>query len=390
MLRILIFILLIGGGTLGSFGQNPNLGIPFIHAYSKKVYQSGSQNIDVAQDSRGLMYFANNNGLLCFDGTVWHTYPLPNATIVRSLAVAENGDIYVGGQNEFGKFTPNEHGLLSFESLKGSIPEAHRSFEDVWDIVLTEKAVFFRASKKIYELEGEKCTVYEDRDFLFLGMAKERVIAQDVKEGLMYLENGAVEKIAGTEVFKNKLISGVLSTKEGLIIATQNDGLFRIQSDSVLKWKTDADDFFIQNHITSASKAQNGQMAFGTDFAGVMIMDEKGESQFLINRKASLLNNKIFCTYFDKSQNLWLGVDNGLNYIELNSPFTQIYPDGELEGSGFAAKVFEDKIYLGTRNGLYVTDWKSHYDPLNPAGFELVKNTKGQTWGLDIVDDEFI
>jgi len=46
------------------------------------------------------MYFANNEGLLSFDGTYWKGYPLPNKTILRSIAIDKNNRIYAGGKGK--------------------------------------------------------------------------------------------------------------------------------------------------------------------------------------------------------------------------------------------------------------------------------------------------
>ena len=39
--------------------------------YSRQQYRSGNQNWQVSQSWQGWMYFANNKGLLEFDGSNW-------------------------------------------------------------------------------------------------------------------------------------------------------------------------------------------------------------------------------------------------------------------------------------------------------------------------------
>ena len=65
------------------FGQSTNIGTPFIQNYFKKDYHGGLQTWGIAQDKAGVMYFANNDGLLTFNGTEWQTIPLPNKTNLR-------------------------------------------------------------------------------------------------------------------------------------------------------------------------------------------------------------------------------------------------------------------------------------------------------------------
>ena len=136
--RILIYFLILSltyGVSATAFAQPSNLGIPFISGYSKADYGAATQNWDVAQDQSGVMYFANNDGLLSFNGRTWTVYRLPNRTIVRSVLAGPDHRIYVGGQDELGIFAPDDHGRLRFQSLKLQLPDDFRSFEDVWDSV---------------------------------------------------------------------------------------------------------------------------------------------------------------------------------------------------------------------------------------------------------------
>src|SRR5688500_2328746 len=93
-------------------------GIPNITNFSKNAYNAGIQNWQIVQDKHVFIYFANNEGLLRFDGTFWKLYPFPNKLIVRSLAIGPGNRIYAGGQNEFGYFAPDKSGTLQFISLK--------------------------------------------------------------------------------------------------------------------------------------------------------------------------------------------------------------------------------------------------------------------------------
>src|SRR6187549_3630056 len=111
------------------------IGLREIINYEKLNYNAGAQNWDIKQDQQGTVYFANNEGLLSFDGIYWKLYPLPNKTIVRALEFGTDNRIYIGGQDEIGYFSPDKTGTLVFTSLRNLIPEADRSFTDIWDIV---------------------------------------------------------------------------------------------------------------------------------------------------------------------------------------------------------------------------------------------------------------
>ena len=107
------------------------IGVPDISNYPHEETGAGSQNWQIIQDKTGYLYFANNSGLLSYNNKEWKLYPLPNKTIVRSLALANDGKIYTGGQDAFGYFFPNEQGILVYHSLLNLVAPGDRAFGDV-------------------------------------------------------------------------------------------------------------------------------------------------------------------------------------------------------------------------------------------------------------------
>src|SRR5688572_20739085 len=115
----LLFLPLIFMWTSGSYAQKVNIGVPPIWNYSRKVYGAATQNWDAAQDKSRQLYFANNDGLLRFNGSSWKTFPVSNNTIVRSVAVSTDDRIYTGAQSDIGYFFPGPDGVLKYTSLIG-------------------------------------------------------------------------------------------------------------------------------------------------------------------------------------------------------------------------------------------------------------------------------
>lgn len=139
------FLLIIGlllGNYFTSTAQSSNIGTPFISNFLKKDYKGSPQNWDIDQDKRGVLYFANNDGLLEFDGINWKCYKVRNQTIVRSLKVAPDGKIFVGAQGEMGYFEGNKNGILTYHSLNHLLPSEAQHFADIWDIEIVADGIF--------------------------------------------------------------------------------------------------------------------------------------------------------------------------------------------------------------------------------------------------------
>ena len=68
-----------------------------IRNFTPEENGGSEQNWSIIQDDRGVMYFGNNDkGILEYDGKTWRQIPIPNNSIVRSLAKDDEGTIYVG------------------------------------------------------------------------------------------------------------------------------------------------------------------------------------------------------------------------------------------------------------------------------------------------------
>jgi hypothetical protein len=159
-------------------GQN-TIGIPNIVNYSKMVYRAGSQNWGIAQDKNGIMYFANNEGMLSFDGTFWRLYPLPNKTIARSIAISEDKRIYIGGQGEIGYFSAGTSGELIYTSLNTLMKGKDNDFADVWNICFLNDHVFFRSNRKILDYHNNKIIAHNSTNWGFLNNVAGELLANE-------------------------------------------------------------------------------------------------------------------------------------------------------------------------------------------------------------------
>ncbi|WP_315820371.1 hypothetical protein [Paraflavitalea speifideaquila] len=214
------------------------IGIPAIINYSRQAYNAGNQNWNIGQDQNGLLYFANNKGLLVFDGTSWRTYPLPGGTIVRSLAIGDSNKIYVGGQGEFGYFAPAKNGELVYTSLKKLVSQPGNDFADVWNICIWQQRVFFRSNKRIFELEGNVITVHKSIDWAFMGITPAGLIAWEFTNKLVTYNRGEWQPIIKVGALPDdvRLTTVLPIGNDSTLLCTLNHGLFLLKKDTVSRF----------------------------------------------------------------------------------------------------------------------------------------------------------
>ena len=368
------------------------LGQPFIGQreitnYEKKKYNAGTQNWQIQQDKQGRMYFANNEGVLSFDGNYWELYPLPNKTIVWSIEMANN-KLFVGGQDEIGYLSPNDGGQLVFHSLKSLLDESDQKFADIWNIVHVGEDIFFRSISRLFKLNKGKMKVYQPSStWFFLGKFQNKVIAHDETRGIMMYKNGNWEVfIKKQDLPENFYITSISDYTQGSsIITTSKNGLFQLTEEGI---KTLTIKGVNNNqHFTSVVKIDEFNYILGTYNNGLYLFNEKNEVIESFSKQEGLQNNNLRSLYIDKSKNIWMGLNNGISFIPFNNAIKDINPVNFGDGSGYSMAVHKNHMYFASSNGTFEMPFENKKD-LSYLKNDLTNISEGQTWKLGILNNQ--
>ncbi len=388
-MKIIVLLLLL---PFTSFCQN-TIGFPEVINYSRQSYLGGLQNWDIKQDKNGILYVANNEGLLSFDGKHWSLYPLPNRTIVRSIEIGSDGHIYVGGQDELGYFSPGKNGNLSYHSLTRLISKADRSFGDVWDIVVLNKDVFFRSTGKIFQYSRQSIVGYKAfSEWSYMGLCNGSLYAHDFSTGLLRYANNLWQPVLATNPLPvNDPVTAILPGRQGTtLIATMKNGLYILTDKSLNKHPSPNNQLFAEDRIYAATGIDEDWLALATNTNGIYIINESGDIIQQFSKKEQLQNNNVLSIFLDNQRNLWLGLDNGIDFIAYNSAIKHITPLMQ-DGSGYTALIHDNRLYAGTSNGLFHVELQQVKDySFSKGNFSPVLNTKGQTWTLTEINNQLL
>jgi len=367
-----------------------SIGVPYIENYPKSVYASGNQNWSIAKDNKGVMYFGNAEGLLTFDGKYWQKYQMPNRQIVRSVATDQNGKIYTGGFGEFG-YWAYLNNKLSYKSLTSLLPKGVKVSDEIWKIYVDRDRVIFQSFSRIFIYKNEKIEIIKaPSSFLFLHKVNNRYLIEVLDKGLFELSGSKLIYIPNSDKLGKQGILSILPYKQnGLIIGTSKNGLFTYDGQDFTPLLTPANNYLKTFQLNNGVKLLDKYYAYGTILNGLIIIDENGTVVQRINKSSGLQNNTVLSIYADNEQNLWTGLDNGIDRIELNSPLYFYFDKTGQFGTVYSSIIFKDKIYLGTNQGLFYSDWSKNSE-LVPFNFRLIPNSQGQVWELAILNNELI
>jgi len=385
---LLLAVKLFLSTALHAFAQVKNTGIPSFKNFTRKDYGAGTQNWSMDQDGRGIMYFANNSGLLSYDGSFWNLHPVPNQSVVRCVKIDNSGKIFVGAYNEFGYFFPGKNGSLRYFSLSKSLPSAFKDFGEIWKIHIIDENVYFQSFTDLFLYEeGDITNVVSNKNFRFSFYVNHQLFINDREKGIYQLKNDSLVWVNGSEIFSNKEIWTILPYHEEILIGTLENGFYLYDDVQFSAWNSKASEFCKKNQIFSAVYINDDTYAIGSIQDGMIVINRKGQIIQHLNSDIGIQNNTVLSVFSDQNNNLWLGLDNGIDYVKISSP-VYFYGKKKEIGAGYASVIHQGNIYIGTNQGLFYKAWNPTNKSVESYDFTMVEGTRGQVWSLKAIGNE--
>ncbi|OAQ39333.1 transcriptional regulator [Pedobacter psychrophilus] len=393
MIRVIktvyIWVVVLGLASAKLHAQDiQNIGVPYVENFPKNIYQSGNQNWSITQDEHGVFYFGNSEGLLSYDGRFWENHQIPHHLIVRSVAADNKGHIFTGGYGEMGYWEYDEKAILKYHSLTNLVKDKSKLNNEIWKIYVDNNQIIFQTFANIFIYNNQTNTIKViegNGSFIFMFKVGKRYLIGTANNKIYELINDKLNLLKGSEG-----ISGVLSIlpygDNSFLVGTAKNGLFLYNGERFTKWESEANDFLKTYQLNNGVKIFNKYFAFGTILNGVIILDQNGKIVQHINKSGGLQNNTVLSLFVDNSQNLWVGLDNGIDRVELNSPLYFYFDKNGAFGTVYSSIIFNDKIYLGTNQGLYYSNWNSDPAKRQSFNFKFIPGSQGQVWDLSVYD----
>ena len=395
-----IFISLIALPVI-SQNQTPYGVFPDAINYSVNDYKASAQIWHGVQGKSGQLYFANNKGVLIFDGSRWNRIVTPQQTAVTRLLKAQNDSIYVGAKNEIGLIAHDSIGRRIFKPIAKEALN-NKPIGAVWSIFETKQnqLLFFGSNgvlnydrgnaEVILQIEDGRITTVQRFGNGFLALVKKNQTdktAEDIK--LLYLADGTsrfveitppnqvnLKNIRGTLVINGKLI---LFDEQGFHITASQIGK------NHFNWLANEFTFEgLTDYKINCVQEQNDLIYIGTDNDGVLVYAKSGKLVRQFNADSGLLNVSVFELFFDRNNNLWLLLDNGISLIELSSPITHYKKNEGILAATEAIEHFNNTPILATRTDLFMLQ-------KNKAKTEFVNSgiINEPTFGIEVFQTTF-
>lgn len=352
--------------------------------YRPSVYSGHPQNWGVTQRPDGMIYVANNTGVLEYDGQQWRTIRTRTNGFVRSLASDPYGMVWVGLQDDLGYLAPDSIGQLSYHSLYEALPKSQRNIDDVWATHATAEAVYFQTERAIYRWDGEEMTVWSSEErfhtsFLIDG----RLFVRQVRKGLLTLEGDSLRLVPGGEAFAQTPLHvleataparsasqasvGLSASGSGrdaparflssfpVLTAISGEGKFYeidfSRSAQVVRALDAAATAILQEDgVYTGTRLRTGHLAVGTLGRGLFVVTPKGEVVYRLDQSNALPDGIVNHLYLGAEGELWIAT-NGAGLVKAELPASLSVFDRRLGLSGTVRAISRFRSPEGAQPG---------------------------------------
>lgn len=370
------------------FALTTSAQIPTLRNFSPIEYNGGTQNWEISEIRDNLMAFANNHGLIVFDGENWQIHRVANYTSVRSVAFdAKKLCVYAGASDEFGYFDINTATFnVEYHSLSKLLPANMRIFGEIWKIhLLPSGEVLFQGREHLFSLrQGNKLITLKTAGAIDNSSLVGDRVYVSTNTGIYIYHDGKLSPLPGTGNLTGKRVSGVVQYNGKVMFVTMSDGLFIYDGHTATPFELDISPLLKDNNVFCAAAGKR-YIGFGTIKNGLIVKDLQTGSNYYVNTNTGLQNNTVLSMSFDSLDNIWLGLDMGLSYVMLESSYGNLLGANNTIGTGYTSAISGNQLYMGTNQGLFSIPFPLQNSILPPKA-QTVEGVVGQIWSLQNID----
>lgn len=386
-LSVLIVILL-------STWVQVNAQLPMVTVYNSDTYGASERNWATVQDSLNIIYVANDDGVLVYNGNEWDLIPVPGRQ-ARSMASDSDGVIYVGTANNFGRIGHDERGQKIYVSLSDELPEDQQPIW-VFETRTIGKRAYFQTQHAIYTYHpAEGITIINHDEVLISSFEIRNTFYFHDSDNLFRLINNESHFVRPIIIddTDDSIYSILPYQGDEYLILSEQGKFYKTKGGlrgEIIPFQTEISQIedSLELYLGNAYSDEFYELLGGriylipNDTKGLYIINQSGNILYYFDANNHLTDSSIEHIYIDNERNIWLSTHR--NIYKLNTALPVRYFDNSF---GFNPNVndllyFQDKIYAATNNGIYVK-------PQHQDFFELIDGTQSQIWKL-VTNGEYI
>lgn len=366
------------------------VGQPWMQHYTPKDYPGEAVVWMIDQDSSGLLYMANNSGVLVYDGATWQLIKTPSR--VRSLAIGPDQRVYVGCKGDFGVLEFDPQGRLRYDSYRAGLSK-QESVRDVERTYATPTGIYYVTVDRIFYINTES-TLRDVRpvklagDILGSALVGKTVVVNLDGSGLYRMDGTKPVALPSGAAFANAELMCYTNREPGrAILASDKGKLYALTESgnlSAIPLAPEVERYLVDHTAFDITITDAGHYAIATGNAGIILVSKEGREVGRITREQGLPDNVLFANFRDLQGGIWAAHNKGLTRIMADYPARTLVNVPGITSKIYALLRYNGKLYASTRSGVAVLDLAK------PNAFRMIPGITRDCWDLAVVDGRLV
>lgn len=369
--------------------------LPVVNYSSAGDYRADRDAWSTVRSRSGLMYFANSEGVLQYNGVTWKLIRLPNRTSVQSLSIDRDGRIIVGSDSEIGVLTETGDGPR-YTSFMRFVPDSLRNFAQTWTSDTLNGYTYLQSTSAIFAVHGDSLTVIPASVvFGMLYRFGDRLLVQEQDRGLMELKGTELIPFDSSTFCGTVSIASIFPAQNGKhFVFTKYKGVFLYDGRTMVPFPSPLNDLVLKNRPYRGTVVSTGENALGVVGLGVIIFDSAGTIRSVVSKENGMRFNTVTSVYDDDTGNLWFTGYEGLARVRYPAPLTSFTDRQGIAGAVKMTVRHQGRIYSGTVENLYQLTTRPSVTSLVSAGtrsvFTRIPDVREDCSFMLSVDDDLL
>lgn len=385
----LAFLWTCPGQLWATSGLDKEAGLPLLQSWAYSELNAHVQNWDVIQAESGLIYVANGQGVLEFDGVNWRLIQTPHQTRVRDLLIHQ-GKIFAATSDDFAVLSPDQRGVLQWQSLltqADSLP----AIGEVYQIIPFGDALVFLTRDQLLILsEGQLTYSATPASKLYsMSRVKDQIwVATTAGELFSFDINDQSWQLQARFPDQQTQLRKIEVLKDGrVLLLTAKNGLFWFKDNQIEAFSQALQQAYKTYWLYDMIELDQGGYLFASIQDGLLLADETFQILRRYDAEDGLFSGTLTSLVQDDQGGIWIAGELGISRLIWPSSLSRYQAaDGEL---GFTESLirFRGQLWL-TAMGVYRLDTDERslkapvFTPLN--GWTL------QSWDLLPFGDDLL
>ncbi len=295
------------------------LGTPYLQQYTARDYGAAEENMAAAINVAGLLYVANGQALLEYDGQTWRKVYSELKLPVTQLALGPEGRLYAANERELAVLTPSANGAMQLQALTPAGKPTTAAPISIGKLTACADGVYASTPEgALYLHQGKARWATIDPS------AKRKLDYKNLLHvpalGFVHAQQGVLAPWPGGRFFMKEPVRAHIALRGGWMLVFTERGMQLFNGWTVRPLRSAAYDFAANNLLSAVCEVSPGIFALATLRGGLGVCNTSGQLLTRIDRFSGLQNETVLGVGADREGGVWLCLQNGLTRANLLTP----------------------------------------------------------------------